>query len=171
MQTIKEFIENNSDLNFDLVVKCIEDRPDVEKKDEWQPPEKEWEKPFNYEFTVKTRNGSYSGYYSKGIGHGKRTKKIQGNSLWAVNERKAVRKADQIDAKPTLSEILDSLAMDCSEFIWGIDFEEWATTLGYDTDSRKAEKIYQACQAEFNGLLRILGIDTLRELIEDTERE
>lgn len=169
MQTIEQFIENNQGLELSVI--CIKDRPDVDVKDEWHNPKNPNDKPFNYKCILSGNNSSYEFYYSKGIGHGKRINAIKGNSIWANNERKAVRKADHIDNKPTLSEVLDSLAMDASDFLYGIDFEEWAENLGYDMDSRKAEKIYKACQNNFNGLLRVLGMDALCELIEDTERE
>ena len=44
------------------------------------------------------------------------------------------------------------------------DFEDWASNYGWDTDSRKAERIYRACQAVARNVKRLLG-DDLAELI------
>lgn len=45
---------------------------------------------------------------------------------------------------PDLCDVLASLSMDASAIDEG-PFEDWASSLGYDTDSRKAEAIYNAC--------------------------
>jgi hypothetical protein len=93
-------------------------------------------------FTLRSGTSSYSGYYSQGS---------------ALKDR------------PTIEEILDSLAMD----VFNLDitgFEEWATEYGYDTDSRKAEKIYKACERASKALRKFLGDDAIDELINDVER-
>lgn len=70
--------------------------------------------------------------------------------------------------RPRLAEVLDSLASDVS----GIDqpFEDWARDLGYDPDSRKAEKIFAACKREAAELEKFLGPDAFAELLNDVER-
>jgi hypothetical protein len=68
--------------------------------------------------------------------------------------------------KPILPNTLDiiySLVMDSSVLDSG-DFEEWAFELGYDTDSRAAEKIYQACLDIALKLRRGVGEHGLEEL-------
>lgn len=62
------------------------------------------------------------------------------------------------------------------EILWAIardgdalesTFEDWASEYGYDSDSRKAEKIYRACQDGALRLKKILSpehIETLRNL-------
>lgn len=69
---------------------------------------------------------------------------------------------------PTAEEILDSLASDVSS----IDqpFEEWASEYGYDTDSRKAEKTYEACRTEYYNLRKLLGARDLETLLNDVVR-
>jgi len=69
---------------------------------------------------------------------------------------------------PRLSDILDSLAMDCS----GLDksFESWCDDFGYDTDSRKAFSVYEECLDIRKRLIALLGRNAFRELIEDVER-
>ncbi len=39
----------------------------------------------------------------------------------------------------------------------GQSFESWASEYGYDTDSRKAESVYRACQAAGDGVARLLS--------------
>lgn len=64
------------------------------------------------------------------------------------------------------AEVLASAARDYAD-ARGLTFEDWAGNLGYDTDSRKAEKTYDACMA-MGDKLTTLGltdeqIDTLAE--------
>lgn len=44
-------------------------------------------------------------------------------------------------------------------------FEDFCSSYGYDTDSRKAERIYKAIQREFKGINRVFG-DVLEQLQE-----
>ena len=71
--------------------------------------------------------------------------------------------------EPTLSDILDCLASDASSIDNARSFEEWCGELGYDTDSRKAERIYNICVKQMESLNRLLG-DDFKTLLYDTER-
>ncbi len=72
--------------------------------------------------------------------------------------------------KPTLEEVLDCLASDAA----GVDnsggFEDWALEYGYDTDSRKAHRTWQAVCREYSKLERMFG-DQLSVLLYSVERE
>lgn len=68
-------------------------------------------------------------YYSKGVGHN--------------------------GAEPTVYEVLSCLASDASAC--GMSFEEFCSECGYDSDSRKAERTYKACQRQGAALRRLLG--------------
>ncbi len=62
--------------------------------------------------------------------------------------------------EPTASDVLGSLLSDAS----GIDnargdFEMWAAEYGYNTDSRKAEKIFRQCKSQTEKLAKLLGED------------
>jgi hypothetical protein len=75
-------------------------------------------------------------------------------------------------AEPSVSMVLDALASDAS----GVDsanrdFESWASEYGYDTDSRKAERIFKACEKLRDKLEKFLGYDALDDLLWHTERE
>ncbi len=59
--------------------------------------------------------------------------------------------------KPTAHAVLECLLSDAS----GADeeFEYWCDNYGYDSDSRKAEKIYKAVQIQTANLRKLLGDD------------
>lgn len=65
---------------------------------------------------------------------------------------------------PYQRDVLYSLVMDSDAVKY--DFSEWADNFGYETDSRKAEKIYNECLEIGLKILRVLGTDKLRELKE-----
>lgn len=57
--------------------------------------------------------------------------------------------------EPTIAEVLDCLASDAGSI--DQSFEDWAKDLGMDTDSRMAERTYNACVKSSKGLRRLLG--------------
>lgn len=60
-----------------------------------------------------------------------------------------------IKNKPTLEGVMESLFLDAES---GNDsFEDFCSNFGYDTDSRNAEKIWNACQKTKKELSRLLG--------------
>ena len=67
---------------------------------------------------------------------------------------------------PHASDVIDSLLLD----VCGLDqpFESWAADLGYDGDSRKAERIYHECLKTLPRLRALLGHDF--ERFEQAER-
>lgn len=73
------------------------------------------------------------------------------------------------NGKPPLAkDVLQCLVDDASYL--DMPFSEWAIDMGYDPDSRKAEKIYKACERGAAKLKRFLGEDLYQELLQ-TERE
>ncbi len=62
--------------------------------------------------------------------------------------------------RPTGEEVLDILRADFESVImsdWNkLSFEEWASELGYDSDSRKDEKTYKAVLHQSNRLMKFL---------------
>lgn len=72
---------------------------------------------------------------------------------------------------PLPADILDCLASD-SASIENVDsFEEWADELGFDPDSRMAEKTYQICVKQAQRLKEFLGDQLYDQLLWDTERQ
>jgi hypothetical protein len=71
---------------------------------------------------------------------------------------------------PALDDVLDSLASDAATMENCATFEEFCGELGYDSDSRRAERIYQTCRKHQARLLRFLGHDAYDLLLWHTER-
>lgn len=71
--------------------------------------------------------------------------------------------------QPDVESVLYCLAADAQTVHNARSFEEWANDLGYDADSRKAEKIYNACRDEAFELMRWLGGEHYQQLIECEE--
>ena len=63
---------------------------------------------------------------------------------------------------PNFADVMYSLVMDSEAFEY--DFEDWCGNFGYETDSRKAEKIYNECQEIALKLIRVIGTDGLQKL-------
>lgn len=61
--------------------------------------------------------------------------------------------------EPTAEEVLECLLSDASGVECARSFEDWASDLGFDPDSRKAERIYKACERIAVKLRRFLGED------------
>ena len=70
---------------------------------------------------------------------------------------------------PTAYDVLYCLLSDADVENYGSDFESWASDLGYDPDSRKAEKIYNQCVAQTKKLHKLLGDDF--DLFFEAERD
>ncbi|MBR1173879.1 hypothetical protein JQ617_07930 [Bradyrhizobium sp. KB893862 SZCCT0404] len=71
--------------------------------------------------------------------------------------------------EPNAIDVVHSLVMDADVLDMG-GFEDWASNYGYDTDSRKAERTYQACLAIALKLRFALGdaaLKTLQEAFQD----
>lgn len=72
-----------------------------------------------------------------------------------------------IPNKPTLTDVLYSLVSDAQTVSYSAGFEDWCADLGYDDDSRSAEKTYRACQDIFFQLRQLGDLDELSELFQD----
>lgn len=70
---------------------------------------------------------------------------------------------------PDLLDVMHSLLSDISN-VEAQEFEDWAADLGFDPDSRKAERIFEACKETLEYLQRLFSeseIEGLQELFED----
>lgn len=76
------------------------------------------------------------------------------------------RKACTEPTPPDLASVLDCLRSDASSIDDARSFEDWAANFGYDTDSRKAEKAYRACQDSAQALRHFLGRKAYDALME-----
>lgn len=87
----------------------------------------------NWRIALKRPGGKIMGtYFSKGIGHK--------------------------GAKPTVDEVLECLISDAWTVKNSNSFEDWAAELGYDEDSRKAEKTYKIIKKQSEELEDFLGM-------------
>jgi len=71
---------------------------------------------------------------------------------------------------PDAAHVLDCLASDASSYENAQSFEDWASEFGYDTDSRKAERIYRIVKRQAEQLKRTLGDEAYQELLWNTKR-
>jgi hypothetical protein len=89
-----------------------------------------------------------------------------------VNLRTFFSKGKALSEKPTCEEVLDCLAQEASGYENAASFEDWCDDFGYDTDSRKAERIWLAVVDGAKSLRMFLGsASTYEELLNETERE
>lgn len=72
---------------------------------------------------------------------------------------------------PDIASVLDCVASDCAGYANSRCFEDWASEYGYDVDSRKAERTYEAVREQYRQAESLLGRAALNELMFDTERE
>ena len=69
-----------------------------------------------------------------------------------------------LKGRPTLETVLESLSSDIS--CANDSFESFCDNCGYDQDSRKAYKIYEACQVIAKDLEALLGRRGIQDLLE-----
>lgn len=63
---------------------------------------------------------------------------------WSQGEPRQGRMAKHRIPSPSATDVIHSLVMDSDALDYG-SFEDWAESLGYDSDSRSAETTYRAC--------------------------
>ena len=97
----------------------------------------------HYKVTLRAKGKQLTTYFSKGFG---------------------------LSGEPTAAEVLDCLASDAAGYENARDFEDWASDYGYDTDSRKAEKLYRVIGKQAEKLKKFLG-DNYEALLWNTERD
>lgn len=62
-----------------------------------------------------------------------------------------------ITTRPSAEEVADSLVSEVSAYRDAGSFESWADEFGYDSDSRKAEKLYNQVGAQVDGVVTLFG--------------
>ncbi len=111
----------------------------------------------NFEVILTMEGNTFQIYYSKGTGL--RSYPPGVNGMRQPHLGKYI--------KPTMAEVLECMRMD--SFIEDYGFEEWAENLGYDTDSRKAERIYNQCVKQDKEFKDFLGIELYNSFMEIEE--
>lgn len=103
----------------------------------------DWKDGTHWEVTLKSPRGELKTSYSMGSAHNGKT--------------------------PELREVLDSLGMDISG-ISETPFETWCQEFGYNTDSIKALKTYNACKLISRQMYHLVGRQGRNELLNNVER-
>lgn len=70
---------------------------------------------------------------------------------------------------PALRDVLDCLRSDALSIESTRNFKDWATELGFDPDSRKAERSYRATKGQTELLKEFLGEEAYQVLLYDME--
>lgn len=128
-----------------------------------------------WQVTIEYKGKQIKSDYSTGIGHLQGYKHTWGQKL-NYADRMAIRGALMTGRgdcenvhmkvkKPTLDDVMYCLVSD-SDALQYDTFEEWAGDTGYDSDSRKAEEIYNACRKIGSELKKAFGVDGLTKLQE-----
>ncbi len=120
----------------------------------------------------KGRSVTHTFDYGAGIGH-VRGLKTSNLTVFDLDVLKAVYETGynpqyphEPAYTPELADVLYCLIMDSYVLDYS-NFEDWAESLGYDTDSRSAEKTYRACIENALKLRQLIDIDAARVAFED----
>jgi hypothetical protein len=72
--------------------------------------------------------------------------------------------------EPDAADVLDCLASDASTELYTSSFEDWASELGLDPDSRTAYRTFEITHRQTRRLRAFLGEDLFDALLTETER-
>ena len=86
--------------------------------------------------------------------------------ILALQANTAAKLAIIQKVSPSLNRVVHSLIFDGAAFFDGQRFEEWASDLGYSSDSIKAKETFEACDRIGRDLARSLSRDELEGLRE-----
>lgn len=122
--------------------------------------QKEPSNEIKWRVTILKNNYNCSFDYIQGLGYLKNFKKVSGREYTkdieqACKHTAATGISKQVHTskgpvcigvtKPDLLDVVHCLLLDSAVLEFS-DFEEWANEYGYNTDSRKAEEIYERCR-------------------------
>ncbi len=120
--------------------------------------------------TVTRNNKAFQTEYTQGC-HFRHGHPIKPSALFRrVTVAEAEKNKQTIPDKPILADVVCSLVLDAQCVADGQTFEDFADYMGYDTDSRKAERVYNGCRDEYFGLIRLCGsidLDELSKMFQD----
>lgn len=119
-------------------IKSFVNRNGIRINSEWADTNKnapDWKDANHHKVTLKMGRKQLTTYFSQGYG---------------------------ISGEPDAENVLNALSSDSSSFENARSFEDWAEEFGYDTDSRKAEKIYRVCERQADKLKRSSEIPCMK---------
>ena len=123
----------------------------------------------NWIVTLKKGSTEIKTDYMQGIGHLPNYKFGRKTQAEAEKERIAAEKGHYRAKKlkpPTLVDVLCSLVLDSSVINYA-SFDDWANEYGCDTDSREAEKMYNACMITALQLRQMIDLDAAKDAFSD----
>jgi hypothetical protein len=117
---------------------------------------------FNFLLIFKKGKETFTSYFSQS-----HKKPFSFGKMTIADHKKAVERLEVENEYPGIFGALNCFVSDsdCLEY----DFEEWAENLGYDPDSRKAEKTYKACISQTKGFKKLFDVDEVAQYLEDNE--
>lgn len=122
--------------------------------------------------TLYHNNQKINFEYTAGCGHrhfpGHPLKEPKSNVFAPLTVADVEDNKKTVPNTPTLEDAMFALLMDCSTGRNSESFDEFCDNYGYDSDSRSAFKIYEACLDQYSKA-RKLGVDfeAMDELFED----
>lgn len=153
-------------------------------------------KSLNWKVTISNGQKEITFDYSKGVGHlpypqtnfglNGYQKRMINEAIDSAVETGVARKLTIVDKdikflpgnaqfpNPSLQEVLYSLSSD-SDVRHYLTYEQWAADFGYDTDSRKGEKVYDECRKQTADFMKLIGsedkLEKLRELLYEMDNQ
>lgn len=153
-------------------------------------------KNLNWKVTLSSGKKTMNLDFSKGVGHlpypqtsfgvTNYQKRMINEAIDSAIETGIARKLTIVDKdvkfllgnaqfpNPTLQEVLYSLCSN-SDVRHYLTYEQWASDFGYDTDSRKGEKIYDSCRKVTADFMQLIGseekLEKLRELLYEMDSQ
>ena len=73
------------------------------------------------------------------------------------------------DGPPGIADVIAVLGVEAATVESARSFEEWAIALGYDPDSRHAERIYRAARRRARSLRHLIGDESYRGLLHESQ--
>jgi len=118
-----------------------------------------WEK-FNFLLIFKKGKETFTSYFSES-----HKEPFSLGKMTIADHKKAVERLEVENKYPDIFGALNCFVSDsdCLEY----DFEEWCDNLGFDSDSRKAEKTYKACISQTKGFKKLFDVESVANYLEE----
>ena len=154
-ENYKKAIEYLNTLNIEMVYRHAPENPHMADS----------RKKFNFliDFNLRGKKEKFTLYFSQSH----REPIAWGRRLSMKDHSKGVASLKLKNKHPDIFGLLNCIVSDadCLEYC----FEEWCENLGYDPDSRNAEKIYFDCCTQTRGAQKIFDFEAIREYLEENE--
>lgn len=115
-------------------------------------------KPIEYKMGVGHRSikENFCGVIDKNLVN----KALHGRLVDKAEQKRIIEKYTE-PKQINIDDVLHCLVSDSTAL--SMDFEEWCSEFGYEEDSRKAEKIYNACRKNGKVVSKVIDLEAARE--------